>query len=69
MPVTPETLKRMSTGGITPIMCLREKAAMYLADCNSRVSRKAGISSGPSAIIDVRTGPATVAPMTYQPAF
>jgi acetolactate synthase-1/2/3 large subunit len=41
--ILPETLKRMSERGITPINCHGEKAAAYMADGYSRVSGKVGV--------------------------
>lgn len=41
--ILPETLKRMSAGGIVPVMCHGEKAAAYMADGYARVSGKVGV--------------------------
>ncbi len=41
--ILPETLKRMSAIGITPVMCHGEKAAAYMADGYARVSGKVGV--------------------------
>lgn len=41
--ILPETLKRMSADGITPIGCHGEKAAVYMADGYARVSGKVGV--------------------------
>jgi acetolactate synthase-1/2/3 large subunit len=41
--ILPETLKRLSAAGITPVMCHGEKAAAYMADGYARVSGKVGV--------------------------
>jgi acetolactate synthase I/II/III large subunit len=41
--ILPETLKRLSAIGITPVMCHGEKAAAYMADGYARVSGKVGV--------------------------
>ncbi|MBO0838230.1 MAG: thiamine pyrophosphate-binding protein, partial [Actinobacteria bacterium] len=41
--ILPETLKRLSANGITPVMCHGEKAAAYMADGYARVSGKVGV--------------------------
>lgn len=41
--ILPETLKRMTGGGITPVMTHGEKAAAYMADGYARVTRKVGV--------------------------
>lgn len=41
--ILPETLKRMSELGVTPVMCHGEKAAAYMADGYARVSGKVGV--------------------------
>lgn len=41
--ILPETLKRMSELGITPVMCHGEKAAVYMADGYSRATGRVGV--------------------------
>ena len=41
--ILPETLKRMSADGITPIGCHGEKAAVYMADGYARVTGRVGV--------------------------
>jgi acetolactate synthase I/II/III large subunit len=41
--ILPETLKRMSAGGILPVMTHGEKAAAYMADGYARVSRRVAV--------------------------